>query len=290
VKIGLQIPDFTWPGGPPRLGADLAAVARTADDAGFEFLAVMDHFFQIGVIGPPEREMLEAYTTLGYFAGCTSRIKLLTLVTGGVYRHPGILAKIVTTLDVLSAGRAWLGIGAAWNEEESRGLGIPFPPVVERFERLEETLQICLQMWRGDQSPYHGGHYQLERPINSPQALSRPHPPILIGGSGERKTLRFVARYAQACNLFPSPELPRKLDVLRAHCEAEGRDYDDILKTCYFIFDVGEKGEKAGEIVDQLGGLAEMGFQAAIGAVANVWDVTPLEIIGSEVIPAVASL
>ena len=290
MKIGLQIPDFTWPGGPPRLGAALAAVARTADDAGFEFLAVMDHFFQIGVIGPPEREMLEAYTTLGYFAGCTSRIKLLTLVTGSVYRHPGILAKIVTTLDVLSAGRAWLGIGAAWNEEESRGLGIPFPPVVERFERLEETLQICLQMWRGDQSPYHGGHYQLERPINSPQALSRPHPPILIGGSGERKTLRFVARYAQACNLFPSPELPRKLDVLRAHCEAEGRDYDDILKTCYFIFDVGEKGEKAGEIVDQLGGLAEMGFQAAIGAVANVWDVTPLEIIGSEVIPAVASL
>jgi len=290
VKIGLQIPDFTWPGGPPRLGADLAAVARTADDAGFEFLAVMDHFFQIGVIGPPEREMLEAYTTLGYFAGCTSRIKLLTLVTGTVYRHPGILAKIVTTLDVLSAGRAWLGIGAAWNEEESRGLGIPFPPVVERFERLEETLQICLQMWRGDQSPYHGRHYQLERPINSPQALSRPHPPILIGGSGERKTLRFVARYAQACNLFPSPELPRKLDVLRAHCEAEGRDYDDIIKTCYFIFDVGEKGEKAGEIVDQLGGLAEMGFQAAIGAVANVWDVTPLEIIGSEVIPAVASL
>ena len=290
MKIGLQIPDFTWPGGPPRLGADLAAVARTADDAGFEFLAVMDHFFQIGVIGPPEREMLEAYTTLGYFAGCTSRIKLLTLVTGTVYRHPGILAKIVTTLDVLSAGRAWLGIGAAWNEEESRGLGIPFPPVVERFERLEETLQICLQMWRGDQSPYHGRHYQLERPINSPQALSKPHPPILIGGSGERKTLRFVARYAQACNLFPSPELPRKLDVLRAHCEAEGRDYDDILKTCYFIFDVGEKGEKAGEIVDQLGGLAEMGFQAAIGAVANVWDVTPLEIIGSEVIPAVASL
>ena len=290
MKIGLQIPDFTWPGGPPRLGADLATVARTADDAGFEFLAVMDHFFQIGVIGPPEREMLEAYTTLGYFAGCTSRIKLLTLVTGTVYRHPGILAKIVTTLDVLSAGRAWLGIGAAWNEEESRGLGIPFPPVVERFERLEETLQICLQMWRGDQSPYHGRHYQLERPINSPQPLSKPHPPILIGGSGERKTLRFVARYAQACNLFPSPELPRKLDVLRAHCEAEGRDYADIIKTCYFIFDVGEKGEKAGEIVDQLGGLAEMGFQAAIGAVANVWDVTPLEIIGSEVIPAVASL
>jgi F420-dependent oxidoreductase-like protein len=290
VKIGLQIPDFTTPAGPGRLGADLATVARTADDAGFEFVAVMDHFFQIGAIGPPEREMLEAYTTLGYLAGCTSRAKLLTLVTGAVYRSPGMLAKIVTTLDVLSGGRAWLGIGAAWNEEESRGLGIPFPPVAERFERMEETLQICLQMWSGDESPYHGRHYQLERPLNSPQALSSPHPPILIGGSGERKTLRLVARYAQACNLFPSPEVARKLDVLRAHCDAEGRDYDDITKTCYFIFDVGEKGEKAGEVVDQLGGLAEMGFQAAIGAVIGTWDVTPLEVIGSKVIPAVAGL
>jgi len=290
VQIGLQIPDYSWPGGPSRLGGELAAVARTADDAGFEFISVMDHFFQIGLIGPPEREMLEAYTTLGYLAGCTSRAKLVTLVTGAVYRHPGILAKIVTTLDVLSGGRAWLGIGAAWNEEESVGLGIPFPPLAERFERLEETLQICLQMWRGDETPYVGKHYRLERPLNSPQALSEPHPPIMIGGSGERKTLRFVARYAQACNLFPGPELARKLDVLRAHCETEGRDYDEITKTCYFIFDVGEKGERAGEIVDQLGALAEMGFQAAIGAVARVWEVTPLEVIGSEVIPAVAGL
>jgi len=290
VQIGLQIPDFSWPGGPSRLGGEMAAVARTADDAGFEFISVMDHFFQIGLLGPPDREMLEAYTTLGYLAGCTSRAKLVTLVTGAVYRHPGILAKIVTTLDVLSGGRAWLGIGAAWNEEESVGLGIPFPPVAERFERLEETLQICLQMWRGDETPYVGKHYRLERPINSPQALSEPHPPIMIGGSGERKTLRFVARYAQACNLFPGPELARKLDVLRAHCETEGRDYDEITKTCYFSFDVGEKGERAGEIVDQLGALAEMGFQAAIGAVARVWEVTPLEVIGSEVIPAVAGL
>ena len=290
MQIGVQIPDFTTPGGPARLGADLATVGRVADQAGFDFIAVMDHFFQIGVIGPPDREMLEAYTSLGALAGVTSRVKRLTLVTGTVYRHPGILAKIVTTLDVLSGGRAWLGIGAAWNEEESRGLGIQFPPVAERFERLEETLQICLQMWRGDETPYRGKHYQLERPLNSPQALSRPHPPILIGGGGERKTLRFVARYAQACNLFPGPDLPRKLDVLRAHCDAEGRDYDEITKTCYFIFDPGGKGEKTAEMVDQLGGLAEMGFQAAIGAVANVWDVTPLEIIGTEVIPQVASL
>ena len=290
MQLGVQIPDFTFPGGPARLGADLTAIARAADDAGFDFLAVMDHFFQIPLIGPPEREMLEAYTTLGYLAGATSRSKLLTLVTGTVYRHPGVLAKTVTTLDVLSGGRAWLGIGAAWNEEESRGLGIPFPPVAERFERLEETLQICLQMWRGDESPYTGTHYQLERPINSPQALSRPHPPIMIGGSGERKTLRLVAKYADACNLFPGPDLAHKLDVLRAHCDAEGRDYDGIIKTCYFIFDVGEKGEKAAQIVDQLGELASLGFQTAIGAVGNVWDITPLEIIGAEVIPAVANL
>jgi F420-dependent oxidoreductase-like protein len=290
VQIGLQIPDFTWPGGPARLGADLATVAAAADDAGFDFISVMDHFFQIGVIGPPEREMLEAYTTLGFLAGCTSRAKLLTLVTGTVYRHPGILAKIITTLDVLSGGRAWLGIGAAWNEEESRALGIPFPPVAERFERLEETLQICLQMWRGDETPYAGKHYQLERPLNSPQALSKPHPPIMIGGGGEQKTLRFVARYAQACNLFPGPDLARKLDVLRAHCDAEGRDYDEIVKTCYFLFDVGENGEKAGQVIDQLGALAEMGFQAAIGGVARVWEVRPLEVIGGEVIPAVAGL
>jgi F420-dependent oxidoreductase-like protein len=290
VQIGLQIPDFTYAGGAAAMGADLATVARTADDAGFGFISVMDHFWQIGVVGPPEHDMLEAYTTLGYVAAATSRAKLVTLVTGTVYRHPGVLAKIISTLDVRSGGRAWLGVGAAWNEEESVGLGIPFPPVAERFERLEETLQICLQMWRGDETPYHGKHYQLERPLNRPQPLTKPHPPIMIGGSGERKTLRFVARYAQACNLFPGPDLARKLDVLKAHCETEGRDYDEIHKTCYFIFDTGTKGEKTGEMVDQLGRLAEMGFETAIGAVANVWDVTPLEIIGSEVIPQVASL
>ena len=290
VRIGLQIPDFSGAGGAQQLGGKLATVARTADDAGFDSIAVMDHFFQISMIGPPEQDMLEAYTTLGYLAGCTSRARLLTLVTGAVYRNPGILAKIVTTLDVLSGGRAWLGIGAAWNEEEARGLGIPFPPVAERFERLEETLRICLQMWQGDDSPFNGKYYQLARPLNHPQALSAPHPPIMIGGSGERKTLRLVARYAQACNLFTGPDLGRKLDVLRAHCEAEGRSFDEIEKTCYFSFDVGARGERAGEVVDQLGGLAEMGFDMAIGAVAGVWDLRPLEIIGSQVIPAAAAL
>jgi F420-dependent oxidoreductase-like protein len=290
MQIGLQIPDFTHQAGPGGLGADLATVARTADDAGFDYIAVMDHFFQIGAVGPVEHDMLEAYTTLGFLAGCTSRAKLLTLVTGVVYRHPGILAKIIATLDVLSHGRAWLGIGAAWNEEESRGLGIPFPPVAERFERLEETLRICLQMWADDQSPYHGRHYQLERPLGHPLPVSSPHPPVLIGGGGERKTLRLVARYAQACNLFPGPELARKLDVLRAHCEAEGRDYDEITKTCYHRFDVGRNGERAAAVADELAALAAMGFSAAIGSVANVWDVTPLEVIGSQVIPAVAGL
>jgi F420-dependent oxidoreductase-like protein len=290
VKLGLQIPDFTTPDGPPRLGADLATVARTADEAGFDYIAVMDHFFQIRAIGASERAMLEGYTTLGYLAACTSRAELLTLVTGAIYRQPGVLAKIVTTLDVLSGGRAWLGIGAGWNEEESRGLGIPFAPVAERFERLEETLQICLQMWRGDETPYHGEHYQLERPLNSPQSLTRPHPPIMIGGGGERKTLRLVAQYADACNLFPTPDLAHKLDVLRAHCDDVGRDYDEITKTCYFVYDVGEKGEKAAVVVDRLGAMAELGFQAAIGGVVNVWQVTPLEVIAAEVIPAVSSL
>jgi F420-dependent oxidoreductase-like protein len=250
----------------------------------------MDHFFQIRAIGASERAMLEGYTTLGYLAACTSRAELLTLVTAAIYRQPGVLAKIVTTLDVLSGGRAWLGIGAGWNEEESRGLGIPFAPVAERFERLEETLQICLQMWRGDETPYHGEHYQLERPLNSPQSLTRPHPPIMIGGGGERKTLRLVAQYADACNLFPTPDLAHKLDVLRAHCDDVGRDYDEITKTCYFVYDVGEKGEKAAEVVDRLGAMAELGFQAAIGGVVNVWQVTPLEVIAAEVIPAVSSL
>jgi F420-dependent oxidoreductase-like protein len=285
MKIGLQIPDFSTPRGPERLGAELATVARTADDAGFEYIAVMDHFFQIPAVGPADREMLEAYTTLGYLAACTSRAALLTVITGTVYRDPGVLAKIVTTLDVLSKGRAWLGIGAAWNEQESRGLGIPFPPVAERFERLEETLQICLQMWHGDESPYHGKHYQLERPLNSPQSLSRPHPPIMIGGGGEKKTLRLVARYADACNVFAGRDEARKLDVLRQHCEAVGRDYDTIYKTVYYAFNTSQGAQR---IIDDLGTLAGLGFDAAIGGVVNVWDVSPVEFIGSEIIPVVA--
>ncbi|MBL7497306.1 LLM class F420-dependent oxidoreductase [Frankia sp. CNm7] len=290
MRIGLQIPDFTWSGGPERLGANLVEIARTADAVGFDKLAVMDHFFQIAYVGPPENDMLEAYTTLGFLAASTARVKLLTLVTGAVYRHPGVLAKTITTLDVLSGGRAWLGIGAAWNEEESVALGIPFPPVAERFERLEETLQVCLRMWSDDESPYDGAHYQLTRPLNSPQNLTRPHPPIMIGGGGEKKTLRLVARYAQACNLFPGPDLEHKLDVLRAHCEAEGRDYDEITKTCYYSFDVGESGKNVGAILADLERLAALGIQEVIGNVADVSKLQPLEILGSQVIGQVADL
>src|SRR5437588_6716510 len=174
MRLGLQIPNFTWSGGSNRLGPTLTEIAQTAEGSGFEFIGVMDHFWQIQMIGPPEHEMLECYTTLSFLAAKTSRANLVCRVMLDPYRHPGVLAKTVTTLDVLSGGRAWLGIGAGWNEEEARGLGIPFPPLKDRFEQLEETLQICLQMWQGNDSPYHGRQFQLERPLNVPQSLARP--------------------------------------------------------------------------------------------------------------------
>jgi F420-dependent oxidoreductase-like protein len=290
VHLGLHLPSFTYPNGPSALGSDLARIATAAEDAGFSKLSVMDHVWQIGVIGPPEQEMLEAYTTLGFIAAHTSRVKLMTLVTAAVYRDPGLLAKMVTTLDVLSGGRAWLGIGAAWNDEESRGLGLFFPPTAERFERLEEALKICLQMWSDHDGPYDGKYYHLARTLNSPQSLTRPHPPIMIGGSGEKKTLRLVARYAQVCNIFPGPDLEHKLDVLRQHCEREGRSYDDIEKTVTFRFDLGERGERIDETIGELQQLASLGIQVAHGGVQDIWKVTPLELIGKEIIPAVAEL
>jgi F420-dependent oxidoreductase-like protein len=289
MKIGLQIPDFTWPGGAKEIGPTLGKIARTADQAGFDLIGVMDHFFQIGSIGSPEREMLEAYTTLGYLAANTSRARLITVVTGAAYRYPGVLAKIVTTLDVLSGGRAMLGIGAAWNEYEAKALGIPFPPVAERFDWLEDTLRLCLQMWKGDESRLEGKQFVFERPLNSPQTLIRPHPPIMIGGMGEQKTLRLVARYADACNLFPTPALPHKLDVLKRHCEREKRNYDEIEKTTMFHFDLGARGENVGQTVDRLRGLARLGITTAIGGVKDVWKITPLEIMARELIPAVSA-
>jgi F420-dependent oxidoreductase-like protein len=287
MKVGLHIADFTWDGGPPQLGARLGEVAELAEEAGVDRISVMDHVWQIGHLGPPEHEMLEAYTALGFLAGVTSRVKLLTVVTAVTYREPGLLAKAVTTLDVVSGGRAMLGIGAAWNEDEARGLGLFFPPLAERYERLEETLRICRQMWSDDDGPFEGKHYHLARTLNSPQALSRPHPPILIGGQGERKTLLLVARYGDACNLFDTPELAHKLDVLRGHCAAEGRDYDAIEKTVQVRYDLGENGERVEQTIEHLHELSELGFTQAHGTLARVGTLRPIELMAERVIPAV---
>lgn len=289
MRFGLHIPDFTWPGGPPALRRRLVEIAQTAERAGFDRVSVMDHVWQIDRIGAPEQEMLESYTTLGYLAGHTERVKLLTVVSAVVYREPGLLAKAVSTLDVLSGGRSMLGIGAAWNEGEARGLGLPFPPTAERFERLEEALQICLKMWSDDDGPYDGTYYRLARTLNSPQPLTRPHPPILIGGSGERKTLRLVARYADACNLFDGPELAHKLDVLREHCEREGRDYATIEKTVQTRFDLGPNGERVDETIAHLQALAGLGIDLAHGAVVDVASLRPLEVMAERVLPALAT-
>ena len=290
MRLGLHIPDFTWPDGTAALRDRLATVAGAADKAGIDRISVMDHVWQIGHLGPPEHEMLEAYTTLGFLAAHTERASLMTLVTGVSYRTPGLLAKIVTTLDVLSGGRAWLGIGAAWNEDEARGLGLFFPPLAERYERLEETLQICLQMWAGDDGAFVGRHHQLARTLNSPQPLSRPHPPILIGGSGEKKTLRLVARYAQACNLWNDDQLERRLEVLREHCARENRPYAEIQKTVSYRFDLGERGERVSEIVDDLGRLAGLGVEVAHGGFARVWDPRTMDIVAEQLVPAVSKL
>jgi F420-dependent oxidoreductase-like protein len=299
MKIGLQVPNFTWPGGPTNIATKLAEIATAADEAGFSSLWVMDHFFQIGGrnpqsgLGPAEDEMLEGYSVLSYLAGITKQVKLGTMVTGVIYRYPGILAKTVTTLDVLSKGRAYLGIGAAWNEREALGLGVPFPPVAERFERLEEALQIVQQMWSGKRTSFQGKYYQLAETLNSPQPLTQPHPPILIGGSGEKKTLRLVAQYADACNLFAAPDsevLRHKLDVLKAHCERLGRDYARIEKTTLGTAWLASGHMNAADMVAQCRLLSGLGIQQAIFNMPNVHEIAPLVTFGKEIIPAVAEL
>ena len=233
MKLGVHYWTYSQPSDPAKIAPTLAETARIAEQAGVNSFTVMDHYFQMERVAPAEEPMLEGYTTLGYLAAKTDRMALGLLVTGVMYRHPGLLAKIVSTLDVLSGGRARLGIGASWYEREQRGLGVPVVPVAERFERLEETLQICLQMWSENNGPFNGRHYQLTETLCVPQPLSRPRPPIMVGGGGEKKTLLLVARYADACNIFASTaeDVTHKLDVLRRHCEAEGRDYDSIEKT-----------------------------------------------------------
>jgi F420-dependent oxidoreductase-like protein len=259
MKIGLHVVSFTWPGTPTSIAPTLGGIASAAEAAGIDELSFMDHWFQMEVMAPPTEPMLEGYTSLGFMAARTETLTLGLLVTGVTYRHPGLLAKTVATLDVLSGGRAQLGLGAAWYQREHAGLGVPFPPVSERFERLEEAIQICFQMWSDDDGPYDGRHYQLAETICEPRPISTPRPPLLIGGAGERKTLRLVARYADGCNLFASgrAEVAHKLDVLRKHCDAESRDYDTIRKT---MLAMGDPFADTGAFVESARGYAALGI------------------------------
>jgi F420-dependent oxidoreductase-like protein len=292
VKLGLQIPSFTWPGGTPAIGPTLARTARLADDIGLDSIWVMDHFFQIRGVGPVEHPMLEGWTTLGFLAANTSRARLGLMVGGVHYRLPGLWVKAATTLDVLSGGRAWLGIGAAWNEYESRGLGFPFPPLGERFEMLEETLRIAHEMWqgeRGSEGEFDGRLFHAERLMNSPQSISRPRVPIMIGGGGEKKTLRLVAQYADATNVFGGPEaIHHKYEVLREHCEAVGRSYDEIERSNLQTIDL--RRETPAQVVDRLGELADAGAQHIIFSLAGVEDAANLETVGREILPQVRDL
>ncbi len=297
MKIGLQIVRFNWPGSPDNIGKRLAEIGKTADEVGFDSIWLMDHFFQLDMAQfglSPKDPMLDSYTALGYLSAVTRRARLGTMVTGVVYRHPGHLIKIVSSLDVISGGRAYLGIGAAWYEREAIGLGLPFPPLKERLERLEETLQIAKQVWSdsGGVRPYNGKYYQLAEPINSPSPISKPHPPILVGGWGEKKTLRLVAKYADACNLYAPPftskdEIVRKLDVLKRHCEDVGRPYDEIERTALGMVNLGAGGMSVSDVIAMCRTLADMGIQHFIFSMPNDYKITPIEIIGRDVIPVV---
>ncbi len=289
MELGIHFANFTLPGGPSAIGPTLSDTARAAEDAGCTTFTLMDHYFQMEEFADRREPMLEGYTALGFLAGRTESMLLSLLVTGVTYRHPGLLAKIVTTLDVVSGGRAQLGIGAAWYEREHLGYGVPFPPLAERFERLEETLQICHQMWSDDDGPYEGTYYRLAETICSPAPVSSPHPRILVGGSGERKTLRLVARYADACNLFATDpaEVAHKLSVLDAHCADAGRDPAEITRT---ILGMGDP------LADEAGFLSSMEQYAALGI--EVVEVMPLvedpvawaSALGERIVPRLAEL
>jgi F420-dependent oxidoreductase-like protein len=287
LKFGLQINQFTWPGGAAAIGPTLARIARTADDAGFDSIWVMDHFFQIRGNGPPEAPMLEGQTALAFMAAHTERARLGLMVGGVHYRQPGLWIKATTTLDVLSGGRAWFGIGAAWNEMESKGLGFAFPPLGERFELLEDTLRMAHEMWSegsGTHGRFDGERTTATHLINSPQAISRPRVPIMVGGGGERKTLRLVAQYADACNVFGrSPEFVRgKLDVLREHCERLGRPYDEIERSV--LTSVNPDEEEPAATVERFGGLAEAGAEHIIFSVRGVADTSRVERVAAQVL------
>ncbi len=290
MRIGLQIPSFTW-GGANTIAPKLNEIAPLVDQGGFYSLWVMDHFFQIPGVGEPQEPMLEGYSALSYLAALTKNVKLGTLVTGVIYRYPGILVKTATTLDVLSGGRAYFGIGAAWFEREALGLGIPYPPIATRFEMLEEALQIAHQMWSGEVKPYNGKHYQLDETLCVPMPISQPHPPIMIGGMGEKKTMRFVAKYADASNMFIGAgmdALKSRLETLRQHCDELGRDYDAIERTA--LGTVNFDTRKPQDVIAEIRQLAELGFQHVIYNMPNVETIKPVETMIREVIPAVKEM
>lgn len=310
MKIGLQLTDFSWKGSHANIGEKLTAIAGAADDCGFHSLWLPDHLLNaMSVFGSPiDAPILEGYTTIAYIAALTRRIKVGLLVTCNMFRHPALLVKMVSTLDVLSGGRTYFGIGAGWFERETKGLDIPFPPLRERFERLEETLQIAKHMWQGNRVPFKGKYYQIVEPVNYPQPLSQPHPPILIGGSGEKKTLRLVAQYADACNLFigtPLKELPlsfqsaferrsdiisTKLKVLKDHCISFKRPYDNIERTVQTYVKPASDSQTTDEIIRLCRELAGFGIQHVIFNVSNLQETKPIEVIGSDVIPQVEDI
>ena len=298
MKLGLQIESFTWPGGPEAIAPTLSRIVGEADEAGFDSIWVMDHFFQIRGVGKTEEPMLEGWTTLGFMAAHTSRARLGLMVGGVHYRNPGLWIKAATTLDVLSGGRAWLGIGAAWNQEESLALGFPFPPLGERFEQLEDTLKMAHAMWsgeRGTEAAYEGPQFKATRLLNSPQSLSRPRVPIMVGGGGEKKTLLLVARYADACNVFGSPEaIARKYRILDEHCATVGRDPTEIerstLQTIDLATDRRRHASTAAEVVDRAGDLADAGAQHIIFSVRDLHEPDRMATLARDVIPALKGL
>jgi F420-dependent oxidoreductase-like protein len=294
VKFGLQIPSFSYPGGPAEIAPTLARIVRTADDAGFDSIWVMDHFFQIRSVGRAEEPMLEGMTALGWMAAHSERARLGLMVGGVHYRHPGLWIKAATTLDVLSGGRAWFGIGAAWNQQESEALGFPFPPLGVRFELLEDTLRMAHGMWSGElgsEEDFEGRQYRATRLLNSPQSISRPRIPIMIGGGGEQKTLRLVAQYADATNVFGGPEkIHHKWQVLKAHCEAVGRPYDEIerstLQGGLWVNRDGSGGrETPARIIDRYGQLGDAGAQHILFSIRDAWETDQIELLGSTVLP-----
>ena len=294
MHIGLQIPSFKAPGGTADIRPKLKEIVTTAEEAGFYSLWVMDHYYQIkGLFGEAYTDpMLEAYTTLGYFAGLTEKARLGVLVTGVIYRNSAVLMKMVNTLDILSGGRAYFGIGAAWYEDEAKGNGIPYPPTSERFEQLEDILKLAKALWASDETSFSGKHFSAPAITNNPRPLSSPHPRIMIGGTGPNKTLRMVAQYADACNIgdwVGTKNMQKALDTLKGHCETLGRDYNTIEKTCLGTMNLSAK-DTVDSVISRIKELSAMGFTHAIFNMPDVYSITPLKTFAKEIIPAVAIL